>query len=289
MRIGWLRELLRRPNGIVGSSVVVLLLATAGVALFWTPQNPFTADPYHQWLGPSIVHLLGTDGVGHDIFSYLMAGAKTTVFVAFFSAIIAGIIGIALAALGSLTSRRVREPVAVIIDILIAFPTLLIAMMLSAVFGGSLTVVVVAVGIGFGVNIARVARGEIRRVYRNDYVLAARAAGAGFWRTLARHILPNIAPVFIVQLSLATAVSILAEVGLSFLGYGAPSSTASWGRMLSSLQHYVTVHPGSVVWPGLAITITVLGLNLLGDALREVTDPRLKRGRSADARKELRG
>jgi peptide/nickel transport system permease protein len=289
MRPVWLRELLRRPGGLVGSVIVVVLLLSAAVSLFWTPHNPFTADPYHQWLPPSANNLFGTDGIGRDIFSYVLAGSRATVFVAFFSAIVGSVIGIGLAALGSLTKHWVREPIAVLIDILVAFPVLLIAMMLSAVFGSSLWIVVFAVGIGYGVNIARVSRGEIRRVYRTDYVVAARASGAGPWRTLRRHILPNIAPVFIVQLSLAMATAILAEAGLSFLGFGAPSSVASWGRLLSSLQRYVTVHPASIVWPGLAITITVLGLNLLGDALREATDPRLKRGkRATDARKAAR-
>jgi len=275
----FLRELWRRPAGLIGSVVVVVLLLTAAVALFWTPQNPFTANPSIAWEGPSFAHLFGTDAIGSDIFSYLMAGSKTTVLVAVLSALVAGVIGIGLTAIGSLTSHWVREPVAVLIDILIAFPILLIAMLLSAVFGGSLTVVIVSVGIGFGVNLARVARGEVRGSLGTDYVLAARASGAGPWRILIRHVLPNVAPVFIVQLSLAAAVSILAEAGLSFLGYGAPSSTASWGRLLSSLQRYITVHPWSVLWPGITITITVLGLNLLGDALREATDPRLKQAR----------
>lgn len=274
----WLRELLRRPGGLVGTVIVLVVLFSAALSLFWTPLNPFAADPFNQWLLPSPEHLLGTDGIGRDIFSYLLAGTRTTVTVAFFSALVAAVIGIALAALGSLTTRWVRESAAVGIDILVAFPTLLIAVMLAAVFGGSIAVVIVAVGIGFGFNIARVSRGEIRRVYRADYVIAAQAAGAGPVRTLTRHILPNIAPTFIVQLSLAAAVSILAEAGLSFLGYGAPANTASWGRLLSALQNYLAVHPVAMLWPGLAITITVLGFTLLGDALRDATDPRLKSG-----------
>jgi peptide/nickel transport system permease protein len=275
----WLRELLRRPGGAVGSAVIVVLLVVAGISLFWVPQNPFSVDPFHQWAGPSWQHPFGTTNSGQDIFSYLWAGSRTTVAVAFLSSIVAAIVGVALAALGSLTTRWVRESVAVLIDILIAFPVLLIAIMLAAVFGSSILTLVIAVGIGFGVNIARVSRGEISRVARSDYVLAAQASGSGPWRILREHLLPNIAPVFIVQLSLSAAVAVLAEAGLSFLGYGVSASTPSWGRMLWILQNYVTIYPATVIWPGLVITITVLGFNLFGDALREATDPRLRQSK----------
>ena len=280
----WLREVLRRPAGLAGAIIIAALLVVAAISIFWTPQNPFDVDPFHQWEGPSLRHPFGTTGSGQDIFSYLFAGARTTVAVAFLSSVVAAVVGVALGALGSLTARWFRESVAVLIDILIAFPTLLIAIMLAAVFGSSLWTLVIAVGIGFGVNIARVSRGEIRRVARSDYVLAAQASGSGPWRILFDHLLPNIAPVFIVQLSLSAAVAVLSEAGLSFLGYGVSSSTPSWGRMLSILQNYITIYPATVVWPGLAITVTVLGFNLFGDALREATDPRLRRSRRASER-----
>lgn len=278
---GGLRTLVSGPAGVFGLVVVILLLLSAGVSFLWTPYDPQLTDPFAKWLAPSPAHLLGTDEVGRDIFSLLLVGARVTVAVAIGSAVVSTIIGVALAALGALTRRWVRETVAVLIDILIAFPTLLIAMMIASVFGGSLWVVIWAVGISFGVNIARVTRPEIRRVSHSEYVLAGKAAGLGPVRNLTRHLLPNIAPVFIVQLSWSMAVAVLAEAGLSYLGYGAPSSVPSWGRMLSELQTYLAVHPLSVLWPGLAITVTVLALNLLGDALRDATDPTL--GRRAPA------
>ena len=176
-----------------------------------------------------------------------------------------------------------RETVAVLVDILIAFPVLIIAMMISAVWGGSLWVVIVSVGIGFGVNIARVTRPELRRVQRSDFIVAARAAGLTPAQSLVRHLLPNVAPVFIVQLSWSMAVAVLAEAGLSYLGFGASVADSSWGILLADLQRYIGVHPLSVLWPGLAITLTVLSLNLLGDALREATDPTLSR-RAAEVR-----
>jgi peptide/nickel transport system permease protein len=257
--------------------VVLLIAVTALVSVFWTPFDPMLSDIRGRWAAPGWPHLLGTDGTGRDILSLVMAGARTTLFVAVGSGIVATLVGVALAALGALTVRWVRETVAVLVDILIAFPVLMIAMMISAVWGGSLWVVVFSVGIGFGVSIARVTRPELRRVQQSDFVVAGRASGLTTAQNLVRHLLPNVAPVFIVQLSWSMAVAVLAEAGLSYLGFGATLTEASWGTLLADLQRYIGVHPLTVVWPGLAITITVLGLNLLGDALREATDPTLSR------------
>jgi peptide/nickel transport system permease protein len=268
-----------RPAGAFAVVVLALLVVAAVVSLFWTPENPFSTDPFHQWEKPSPAHWFGTDGIGRDIASYVLAGSRTTVLVAVGSGVIASIVGIVLTAIGSLTTRWVREGMAVLLDILVAFPTLLTAMLLTAIFGGSLGVVIVSVGLSFGVTIARVARGEIRRIARSDYVTAARASGVGPWGVLLRHLVPNAAPLFTVQLSLAMATAVLAEAGLSYLGYGASSSTASWGSLLADLQTYIGVHPWSATWPGAAIALVVVALSLLGDAVRDAADPRLA-GRS---------
>ena len=271
----WLRALWRSGTGRFGIIVVLVIAATALVSLFWTPFNPLSTDLKDRWAAPGWPHLLGTDGTGRDILSLIMTGARTTVFVSVGAAIIATVVGVLLAALGALTARWMRETIAVLVDILIAFPVLMIAMMISSVWGGSLSVVIWAVGIGFGVNIARVTRPELRRVQQSDFVLAGRASGLTATQNLTRHLLPNVAPVFIVQLSWSMAVAVLAEAGLSYLGFGASVTEPSWGILLADLQRYIGVHPLSVIWPGLAITITVLGLNLLGDSLREATDPTL--------------
>ncbi|WP_029146291.1 ABC transporter permease [Microbacterium luticocti] len=273
----WLRRLWRLSTGRFGLVVAAVVVATALIAWVWTPFDPQHVDIAARWQGPGWPHLLGTDGSGRDILSLLMRGAGTTVFVAVGAALIATVVGIALASLGALAARWVRESVAVLVDILIAFPVLLIALMISAIWGRSLWVVIWAVGIGFGVNIARVTRPELRRVLHSDFVLAGRASGLTPAQNLYRHLLPNVAPVFIVQLSWGMAVAVLAEAGLSYLGVGAPVTQPSWGLLLAELQQFLTVHPLSVLWPGLAITLTVLGLNLLGDALREATDPTLSR------------
>ncbi|MFJ4044885.1 ABC transporter permease [Microbacterium sp. NPDC089987] len=273
----WLRALLSTWTGRFAVLVVVVIALTAVVSVFWTPFDPMLSDVRGRWAAPGWPHLLGSDATGRDILSLIMAGARTTAFVAVGAGVVATLVGVSLAALGALTARWVRESVAVLVDILIAFPVLMIAMMISAVWGGSLWVVVFAVGIGFGVSIARVTRPELRRVQQSDFVLAGRASGLTAGQNLVRHLLPNIAPVFIVQLSWSMAVAVLAEAGLSYLGFGASLTEASWGTLLADLQRYIGVHPLTVVWPGLAITVTVLGLNLLGDALREATDPTLSR------------
>lgn len=279
-----MRRLLARPTGVFAVVVLGLLVVLAVVSLVWTPQDPFRADPFHQWEGPSAAHWFGTDASGRDIASYLLAGTRTTVLVAVGSGVIASVVGVVLTAIGSLTARWVREGTAVLLDILVAFPTLLTAMLLTAVYGGSLGVVIVSVGLSFGVTIARVARGEIRRIARSDYVTAARASGVGGGGVLLRHLVPNAAPLFTVQLSLAMATAVLAEAGLSYLGYGAGSNTASWGSLLSDLQAYIGVHPWSATWPGASIALVVAALSLLGDAVRDATDPRLTTAdRASDA------
>jgi peptide/nickel transport system permease protein len=149
-------------------------------------------------------------------------------------------------------------------------------MLLAAPLGGSLGIVIAAVGGSAGIRIARVTRPEILKVAGADYILAAKASGTGFVRSLVGHILPNVGPIALVQLSGAAALSILAEAGLTYLGYGAPDGTPSWGRLLASSQAYIGVAPAAVIWPGIAIGVCVLALNLLGDAVREATDPRLR-------------
>lgn len=280
-RFAWIRRLWALSTGRFGLLVAAGIAVVAVVARFWTPFDPQRVDIGDRWAPPGWPHLLGTDGSGRDILSLLMAGAGTTLWVAVGAAVVATVIGVVLAALGALTARWIRESVAVVVDILIAFPVLIIAMMISAVWGGSLWVVIISVGIGFGVNVARVTRPELRRVLHSDFVLAGRASGLTAFQNLWRHLLPNVAPIFIVQLSWAMAVAVLAEAGLSYLGFGAPVTEPSWGLLLKDLQAYITVYPLTVVWPGIAITLTVLGLNLLGDSLREATDPTLSRRRAA--------
>jgi peptide/nickel transport system permease protein len=274
-----LRALVRRPAGVFGLTVLGVLVLAAVVSAWWTPFDPQATDLHAAWLLPmQRGHLLGTDRVGRDQFSELVAGSRETLVVAVGSAVVAAIVGLTLGTTAALAPRRLGAVVAQAIDLVIAFPALLLAMVLAAVYGGSLATVLAAIGISAGVAVARVSRGEIARVLSADFVLAARAAGASTPRIVRKHLLPNIAPTLIVQLSLVMAVSVLTEAALTYLGYGSSPSTPSWGGLLHEQQAYISARPLLVVWPGLAVALTVLGLNLLGDALRDATDPRLRRG-----------
>ena len=281
---GTMRHLIRSPRGAFALAVLALLAITALVSLFWLPANPNQSNISEAWQSPSLTHWLGTDSSGRDIASRLMAGARVTVLVVLGAALVSGLIGLGLAIISALGPRKLREPLIIFIDVLIAFPTLLLAIMLAAVFGSGIPVVIVSVGIGYGVQIARVVRAELRQINAEDFILAARASGLSRWAILRMHLLPNAAPVFVVQLSLAMGLAILAEAGLSYLGFGAPPSVPSWGLMLQESQSQIAIHPAVVMWPGLAITLTVLAFYLLGDALREAMDPRLRfGGRRADS------
>ncbi len=274
-RTGWFRPLWHSATGKFGIIVIAMVVLTAIISLFWTPFPRELANVDDRWLGPGWPHLLGTDNGGRDMLTHIMLGAQTTVVVAVGAAVISTIIGIALACLATLTTRIMREAMATLIDVLLAFPVLIIAAMIASIAGQSLWVVVFAVGIGFGVNMARVTRPELRRVLSSDYVLAGKASGLTTMQNMFRHVLPNVAPVYIVQLSWSMGVAVLAEAGLSYIGFGASANDPSWGRLLAETQAFIAIHPLAVIWPGLAISLTVLALNLLGDKLRETTDPTL--------------
>lgn len=277
-----MRHLIGSPRGAFALGVLGLLLLVALISLFWLPGDPNHAVISRAWQPPSAEHWLGTDSSGRDIASRLIAGARVTVLVVLGAAVVSGLVGLLLAVVSGLGPRSLREPLIILIDVLIAFPTLLMAIMLAAVFGSGIPVVIASVGVGFGVQIARVVRAELRQINAEDFILAAKASGLSRWAILRMHLLPNAAPVFIVQLSLSMGLAILAEAGLSYLGFGAPSNVPSWGRMLQESQAFISVHPLVVLWPGITITLTVLAFYLLGDALRESMDPRLRFGRGRE-------
>ncbi|MBA3604515.1 MAG: ABC transporter permease [Acidimicrobiia bacterium] len=260
--------------GRIGTVLVGAVTVGALVSLVWTPHDPKKVVPADRWLPVSWTHLFGTDGGGKDLFSQVLVGARTTLFVALLSALIAAVVGLLLGILSAVLPRLLGEAVAHVIDVLIALPTLILALVLVAALKGSVWTVSLAIGFGSGVVLARVVRAEAARVLTNDYILAASAAGSSTWRTVWRHIIPNIAPIVIVQLSLVAALAVLAEASLSYLGL-TPVSTPSWGRMLEGLQQSASVHPWAIVFPGLAVVMATLGFNLLGDALRDAVDPRL--------------
>ncbi|WP_199068421.1 MULTISPECIES: ABC transporter permease [unclassified Leucobacter] len=265
------------PGGVAAAAILAVLVLVALLSLAWLPADPNAASAQRLWLDPSPAHPLGTDGSGRDVAARLMAGTRVTVAVLLGTGALAAVIGLALALLGGLGPRRLRETVAVAIDVLVAFPTVLLAMMLAAVFGSGIPIVIAALGVAFGVGIGRVLRSEFRQVSELDYVLAARAVGLPRATILRRHLLPGVRPVLLVQLSLAMGLSVLAEASLSYLGFGAPPEVPSWGLMLAEAQRVIQVHPLAALWPGLAITSVALACYLLGDALRDALDPGVER------------
>jgi peptide/nickel transport system permease protein len=275
------RHVWRSWPGRIGALLVAILVVSALVSLVWTPHDPTKVVPSERWLPISWTHPFGTDGGGKDLFSQVLVGARTTFMVSMASVAIAAVIGLGLGILSAVTPRVVGESVAHLIDVLIALPTLILALVFVAALGGSVWTVSLAIGLASGVVLARVVRAEVARVLTQDYIVTAAASGSSTFRTVWRHIVPNIAPTVIVQLSLIAALAVLAEAALSYLGL-TPVSTPSWGRMLEQLQQSMTVHPGTLVFPGLAVVLATLGFNLLGDGLRDAIDPRL-RGRSATA------
>jgi peptide/nickel transport system permease protein len=273
--MSWLRNTLRTWPGRLGAGLVALLVLAVAVSYVWVPHDPLRVVPNEQWLGMSWDHWFGTDGAGKDLFSQVLVGARVSLFVAIASALIAGIVGTVLGVLSTVTPRFVGESTAHLIDVLIAIPTLVLALVLVGLFKGSLLTVSLAIGIGSGVVLARILRAELARVLTQDYVMAAHAAGTSTWRTIRIHLLPNVAPIAIVQLSLVAALAILAEAALSYLGLTS-RSRPSWGRTLGELQTTVTVHPAAIIFPGVILVLATLGFNLLGDGLRDATDPKLR-------------
>jgi peptide/nickel transport system permease protein len=278
-----LRHTLRTWPGRIGAGLVALLVVAVMVSYLWVPHDPLHVEPSGRWLPISRDHWFGTDGAGKDLFSQVLVGARVSLFVALASAAIAGIVGAVLGLISVLTPRLVGESVAHLIDVLIAIPTLVLALVLVGLFGGSLLTVSIAIGVASGVVLARILRAEIAGVLTRDYVMAAHASGTSTWRTIRIHLLPNVAPIIIVQLSLVAALAILAEAALSFLGL-LSRSRPSWGRILGELQTTVTVHPAAIIFPGAMLVLATLGFNLLGDGMRDATDPKLRSSTAKAAR-----
>jgi peptide/nickel transport system permease protein len=269
-----------RTNGslIAGGTLVGLVILAALVSWVWTPYDPTVIRPQDSLAGVSRHHLLGADRFGRDTLSQIMVGAQTTLLVGVVAIGIAGLIGVPLGALAAQRGGAIDEAAMRASDIVYAFPAVLIAIMLAAAYGGSTVTAMVAIGIAYIPVFARLTRGSALVVLRSDFVLAARASGRRPLAILVRHVLPNIAAVLIVQATVLFAVAILAEAALSYLGLGTAPPTPSWGRMLKDSQGYFGQDTQLAVWPGLAIALAVLGFSLLGDGLRDILDPRLRRG-----------
>ena len=270
------QRLLKNKTGVLGLIIVLAFLVVAILANQISPYSATEMHPVDSLQSPSAAYLLGTDEFGRDILSRLIHGARVSLKVAILSVAAAGALGCALGILSGYAGGSVDNLAMRLMDIIFAFPAILLALGIVAVLGADSNNVIVAMTLVYMPIFARVARGPVLTTKEMEYVTAAHAIGTGSTRIVTRHILPNITAPIIVQGSLALSWAILTEAALSFLGLGTQPPQPSWGNMLSESRTLMELAPWTAVFPGVAIMLAVLGFNLLGDALRDVLDPRLQ-------------
>jgi peptide/nickel transport system permease protein len=264
---------------VVGFALSLLVLFAAALSLFWTPWSPYEIDMSAKLQSPSALHWLGTDPYGRDVSSLLLVGARNSLLVGVIAVSIGLCIGTSLGLLAAARRGWIEEIIMRLADFSFAFPAVLLAIMMTAVFGAGIVNAIIAIGI-FNIPIfARITRASANAIWSREFVMAARACGKGPWRITIDHVLPNISSNLIVQATIQFALAILAEAALSYLGLGTQAPQPSWGRMLAEAQTLLFQAPMLAVYPGVAIATAVLGLNLLGDGLRDLMDPRLARKR----------
>lgn len=266
------RRALRGAGGVVVLSFLVIAIAAPLVA----PHDPYAMDATRVLAPPGASHWFGTDALGRDVLSRTLHGARISLRVSAVAVSVALVAGALLGAIAGYFGRLVDATISRAVDVMFAFPDVLLALVVVAVLGPSLANVTLAIGIVYTPIFARVSRSGVLSIARSGYVESARAIGASDARILARHVLPNLVPLLIVQTSLALAFAVLAEAALGYLGLGVEPDAPSWGMMLQQGRPWFEHAWWVAVFPGLAISLLVLGLNLVGDALRDAIDPRSK-------------
>ena len=275
----FLRLALGNRSFVIGALITLVIAGMALLSYVWTPYPATALSVLNKMKGVSAEHLFGTDHFGRDILSMIMVGARSSIAVAILAVGIGIIIGVPLGCYAAATGGWVDEALMRVNDLVFAFPALLSAIMITAIFGPGATNAIIAIGI-FNIPVfARVARAGALSIWPREFILAARASGKGKVLITIEHILPNIVSLLLVQGTIQFALGILAEAGLSYLGLGTQPPMPSWGRMLFDAQTRMMTAPHLAIFPGLAIVVTVLGLNLLGDGARDILDPRLRRVR----------
>lgn len=276
---GLFSKLIGSRSLTIGVTVTLILVAMALVSYVWTPYSPTAMNFRAKLQGPSLAHWFGTDNFGRDILSMIMVGARNSISVSIVAVLVGAGIGVPLGAWAAARGGWVDGLVMRMSDLAFAFPALLTAVIITAIFGPGATNAMIAIGI-FNIPVfARVTRGASMGLWKREYVQAARCAGRGDVAITLLHILPNINHVLLVQVTIQFALAIVAEAGLSYVGLGTQPPMPSWGKMLNDAQTFIYQAPWLAIFPGLAITFAVLGLNLLGDGLRDILDPRVRRQR----------
>ena len=270
-----MHQIRRHPIGFFGLVVVLLVLLMAIFAPVIAPYEP-SSQAATRLLPPSAEHLMGTDELGRDVFSRVIFGARTSLYVGLLSVSIAMVLGVTLGVLAGFIGGNFDNIVMRFVDIIFAFPTLVLAIVIAGLLGPSLTNAMIAIAIVFSPNCARVSRGSVLTVKNDMYLEAAHVIGGKQAHVIIRHILPNIMAPLVILATLSLSLAILAEAGLSFLGLGTQPPDSAWGLMLSQGRRFMEISPGLAIFPGLAIMITVLAFNFLGDGLRDALDPRLR-------------
>ena len=271
-----LRRLVRRRGAMVGLAVIACFVLLAVLAPWVTPYDPIAQSWMTVRKAPSALHWFGTDEVGRDVLTRVVFGARASLMAGVISIAIALTIGVPLGLIAGYLGGFVDALISRLTDAMLACPFLILAIALAAFLGPSLGNAMIAIGITATPIFVRLTRGQVMAVKVEDYVEAARAIGNPRWRIALFHILPNILPALLVQATLSIAAAIIAEAALSFLGLGQQPPAPSWGSMLNAAQRFLTTAPWMAIWPGLAIFLVVLSLNLVGDGLRDALDPRAR-------------
>jgi peptide/nickel transport system permease protein len=271
-----MRRFLRHKLIVTGSLIIILLAVIALFGSYIAPYDPEAMNFAAVFAPPSLTHPFGTDEFGRDVFSRVLYGAAVSFRVAIVAVGISGVVGVVLGALAGFYGRWLDEVIMRIMDILFAFPAVLLAITVMAILGRGVTNAMIAIAVVYTPIFARVTRGAVISVRGREFVNAARALGQSNGQIIIKHIMPNALAPIIVQTSLSLAFAILAEAALSFFGLGTQPPDPSWGRMLSEGRSFLNQAPWMGIFPGLAIMLSVMGFNFLGDGLRDLLDPRLK-------------
>jgi peptide/nickel transport system permease protein len=269
-----MRRLAKRRAALVGLTVVAFFIALSILAPIVSPYDPLATNWAMVRKPPSMLHLFGTDEIGHDILARIIWGSRASLMAGIVSVSLALAIGVPIGLLTGYLGGIVDATVMRLIDAMLAIPFLILAIALAAFLGPTLTNAMIAIGVSQMPVFVRLTRGQVLSVKHEEYVEAAYAVGNSARRIVLRHILPNIIPPLLVQATLATAAAIIAEASLSFLGLGQQPPDPSWGSMLNSAKNFMSQAPWMAIWPGLAISSLVMSLNLFGDGLRDALDPR---------------